>query len=816
MTTRSGRQYILSSTTMTSTNPVTPVSSPKWSHEELFGPLGLANTQGGLHDLPKKVESWIPKFSGEKGSYGDSHWTKFCEEFHFHQSGQEHPDVFLRLFVSSLTGSARRWINKLPKGSIKTPEDLEQVFKKDWCKRENMDSLYSQYTDICKGSSEGIRDFNDRFNLLLKRIRPNLNSEEAILQHYLNSLEGVLQFTLKDRSPSTLEEAQDFAYQIERNLELEEYIYQVNLSRNNSPWESSDEDITETEPKLPDILEVKLMPPKRKWNTAFSDIKNVPNFSEGLGMATHKKPNFEDSLFVLNTPMLENQDVSETNRSEEPRVHSGTNLSTSMSCILQRVKRIREMLKISFLTKQDPDDQLSFEGIPTLSQTGHSEQDEQTPSSLLTDDLGPSDYNSVDPYLFQDCPTFPLTEEDTDWGDYPDDTSDISEDSDKDGYPVQRISNIVEWNENVFKDIEVPNTLKTTNIVDENPWCFECSEAHWEHECPYSNGGCQQVNNIGHVIEGPQINITAEEHQEAMKEAARSARMAVINNLDQESKEKLKKQESLVYRRKKLNQPPADQTKNPPLDVLFPKTSKTERVNLNFDFEGALSKMLVTIPLKEVIKVPSVKERFDNFFQGSDGPLKDGTIGRLQNVPVTTTHVQEPSDSIKDDKARDKTKQTPHKYSPKDTPFSTEKDSNQIKWIKKEEYQQLLDEFKSQEAETAKILKKVEDDVQIRPSQQEIFIAESHPPPSTQYTRVVQGTKNFKIREYKEGDVVWMWDANKGEPTNIKGNTHFWLGPFKVGRKSVNDSYYLSTLEGRRRTVPVSECLLKPHQDGVT
>jgi hypothetical protein len=285
-----------------------------------------------------------------------------------------------------------------------------------------------------------------------------------------------------------------------------------------------------------------------------------------------------------------------------------------MSCILQKVKRIREMLEIHFLIKQDPDDQLSFEGTPTLLQTGHFEQDEQTPSFLLTYDLGPSDYNSVDPCLFQDCPTFPLTEEDTNWGDYPDNTSDISEDWDdycptqEDGYLVQRGVGIVEWNENVFKDIEVPNALKPTNVVDENPWCFQCSEAHWEHECPYNNNGHQQVNNIGHIMEGPQINITAKEHQEGMKEAARLARMAVINNLDQESKEKLKKQEFQVYRRKKLNQPTADQTKTPPLDVLLPKTSKTERVNLNFDFEGALSKMHVTIPLKEVIKVPSVKE----------------------------------------------------------------------------------------------------------------------------------------------------------------------------------------------------------------
>jgi hypothetical protein len=79
-----------------------------------------------------------------------------------------------------------------------------------------------------------------------------------------------------------------------------------------------------------------------------------------------------------------------------------------------------------------------------------------------------------------------------------------------------------------------------------------------DHECPYSDGGHQQVNNIGHIIEGPQINITAKEHQEAIKEAARSARIAIINKLDQESKERLKKQEFQVFRRKKLNRPVAD------------------------------------------------------------------------------------------------------------------------------------------------------------------------------------------------------------------------------------------------------------------
>jgi hypothetical protein len=505
--------------------------------------------------------------------------------------------------VSSLTGSARKWINRLPKGSIKNPEDLEQAFQRDWCEKENMDSLYSQYINICKASSEGIRDFNDRFNLLLKKDKLSF-SKEAVLQHYLNSLEGMLQFTLKDRSPSTLEEAQDLASRIEQKLEFEDYINQVNPSHSNDPKESSNEDVLKAEPKPLEVFEVRLMPPKRKWSTTFSNTNNVMNAliqhkpSEDLGMATQKKPNFEDALFVLDTPMLEDQDMSEADKSEE------TDPSISMTCILQRAKRIREILEIPFLNRQNSDDKLPFEGIPILP-TGHSEMDEQTPFSMD-----------------RDCPTFPLMGEDTDWDDFLDDASDTSEDSDEDGYPPQRKSNFIEAHKDVFKDIRVPSAI----IMDENPWYFQCSESHWEDECPYSSGGHQQVNNIDYFEEGPQINITIEEHQEAIKEAARSARLAVINKLDQESKDKLKKKEFQVYRRKKLDQLSTDQTKEPLVDVILPKKSNAEGVDLNFDFEGALSKMLVTIPLREVIKVPSIKERFENFFQGTDGLLKDGTV----------------------------------------------------------------------------------------------------------------------------------------------------------------------------------------------
>ena len=65
MTTRSGRQYIPASTTMTSTNPVTPVSSPKWSHKELFGPLSLPNTQGVYMTYPRRSSPGYLNFQGK-------------------------------------------------------------------------------------------------------------------------------------------------------------------------------------------------------------------------------------------------------------------------------------------------------------------------------------------------------------------------------------------------------------------------------------------------------------------------------------------------------------------------------------------------------------------------------------------------------------------------------------------------------------------------------------------------------------------------------------------------------------------------------
>jgi hypothetical protein len=111
-------------------------------------------------------------------------------------------------------------------------------------------------------------------------------------------------------------------------------------------------------------------------------------------------------------------------------------------------------------------------------------------------------------------------------------------------------------------------------------------------------------------------------------------------------------------------------------------------------------------------------------------PMNDGTISRLPNVPMAKVHVQEIDNDVETSETHEPIKESLLVFSPEDLPFASEEDFHKMKWPKKEEYQHLLDKYKDKEVGTIKLLKKGEDDILIRPTQQEVFIAESHSPPS--------------------------------------------------------------------------------------
>jgi hypothetical protein len=114
MTTRSGRQYSNPSTvaTVTLTNPAPSNQSKSSQMVSLreFQLFDFSNIQGGYMTYPRMQILGYLSFL-RKRVPGNSHWTQFCDSFDFHLAGQDHPDVFMRLFASSLVGDAKVWID---------------------------------------------------------------------------------------------------------------------------------------------------------------------------------------------------------------------------------------------------------------------------------------------------------------------------------------------------------------------------------------------------------------------------------------------------------------------------------------------------------------------------------------------------------------------------------------------------------------------------------------------------------------------------------------------------------------------------------
>jgi hypothetical protein len=79
--------------------------------------------------------------------------------------------------------------------------------------------LFSQFDKIQKHEQEPVREFNARFDALVEEFPLNIRPLEGItLAQYLNAFHWNFQFLLRDKFPETLKEAQEFASQIETNL----------------------------------------------------------------------------------------------------------------------------------------------------------------------------------------------------------------------------------------------------------------------------------------------------------------------------------------------------------------------------------------------------------------------------------------------------------------------------------------------------------------------------------------------------------------------------------------------------------------------
>ena len=136
---------------------------------------------------------------------------------------EEEYDLCIRMFALSLQGNAKSWFKNLLVASIFSFHQFTRVFLDRWVVPVNVFLILEEYQNLRRQPVETVQEFSARFNKVYNAIpfdvKPPLR---WALLHYPSSFEPEVEFHIREREPSSLEEMQSLAVTVEYNIKCKE------------------------------------------------------------------------------------------------------------------------------------------------------------------------------------------------------------------------------------------------------------------------------------------------------------------------------------------------------------------------------------------------------------------------------------------------------------------------------------------------------------------------------------------------------------------------------------------------------------------
>jgi hypothetical protein len=170
-----------------------------------------------LHDLPENYMKSLPKFTGEGDLTAQEH-INFFDQF-ADILGIEHEDVYSRLLVQTFEGQVRTWFRSLAAGSLRSYEELESAFIRQWGERRDHLYYLTEFRALRKKNSESVLEFTQRFNKLYNKILVEVKpSQPAAKVTFVGAFDPDFALLLRERRSTDLTKMQDDALEIESNM----------------------------------------------------------------------------------------------------------------------------------------------------------------------------------------------------------------------------------------------------------------------------------------------------------------------------------------------------------------------------------------------------------------------------------------------------------------------------------------------------------------------------------------------------------------------------------------------------------------------
>jgi len=159
----------------------------------------------------------LPKFTGE----GDIAVEEHLEAFYSFTDDHVimHADIWMRIFVHSLEGEARKWFRALPIGSIDGIEALDNAFLRQWGDKKDFMYYMTEFGSLKRKEGESVSYFSKRFNKMYNKIPAEINPSEASAKiTYASAFDPDFCLLLRERRDTTLAHMQDAAVEVESNI----------------------------------------------------------------------------------------------------------------------------------------------------------------------------------------------------------------------------------------------------------------------------------------------------------------------------------------------------------------------------------------------------------------------------------------------------------------------------------------------------------------------------------------------------------------------------------------------------------------------
>jgi hypothetical protein len=172
-------------------------------------PLNALLVDGYLKQLPRFI------------SEGDITAEENLEAFYGFTDDNNimHADVWMRIFVHSLQGEARKWFKALPPGSIDGIEALDNAFLRQWGDKKDLMYYMTEFGSLKRKEGESVFDFSKRFNKMYNKIPAEIKPSEASAKiTYASAFDPDFCLLLRERRATTLAQMQDAAVEVESNI----------------------------------------------------------------------------------------------------------------------------------------------------------------------------------------------------------------------------------------------------------------------------------------------------------------------------------------------------------------------------------------------------------------------------------------------------------------------------------------------------------------------------------------------------------------------------------------------------------------------